>query len=627
MTQTNRNSNEVFASAMRIRCYKRTLAEIKKREAQHSVALSKQAEELRKEFISVPRGLPLKKVDVKTIPFVMPVSHPEEPKPIVRPWAEVLEDLRLVQRRRELNIRARWYARKQRRSERKSIEVRRQDLRALREIMAKLHWCAEHIDEVKYNGVSVSEIDARERSFSSDKIRVQTENPQDLSWEDHNLPASKVKEALAMPEPRAVEPVNTCWTGGHLPAREKKRLPSFGKFNRKNYHEVIKGLHIRPNNQVVEVEPFEVYYSPRREAHILPLNLEERMKLVDPTVKASKKYLLKERYMLAKCKKYLSLETVAYKWKEEPIQRTLLDMVNGVPSGRRSYWEVDPFSLMRRYHPETEEEIRAMDIAWRVFREQEKKAFLAKRRWKYIKDSKLECIFRGMHWEFKGMVYRSDQTPRHVWREYFTLVNFLFGDNLSKAVTTEEDEVQFSKYLHLDEVTVSEGTYEHERFDNDPFSYDPYRGAAWYSRAISGKDDLDMDTMPELEDEGNEVMGFWLTTIIGQRFFREAFRFYTGKDKEETYLPVMVKGGEEELKKKTLRLFKKLSFTAKEIESFGTDVRYQETIRRWGRSVTPSAARQLLPVARGEYQMFKGFPVLGNIFKDIGSILAGKAVM
>lgn len=627
MVQINRNSKDVFAAAMRIRSYKRTLAAIKNREAQHSVALSKQALELRREFLSVPKGLPLKRVEVETIPFAMPVSHSEDPKPVVRPWAEVLEDLRLIQRRRELNIRARWYARKQRRTERKSIEVRRQDLRALREIMAKLHWCAEHIDEVKYHGVSVSQIDARERKFSEEKLRVQTETPKDLSWKDESLPSSKVDQALNIPDFLQAEAVTFGWAEGHLPAREKKRLPSFGKFNRKNYHEVIKGLHIRPNNQVVEKESLEVYYSPRREHYTLPLNLEERMKFVDPSVRGSQKELLKERYMLAKCKKYLSLETVAYKWKEEPIQRTLLDMVNGVPSGRRSYWEVDPFSLMRRYHPETEEEIRAMDIAWRVFREQEKKAFLAKRGWRYIKDSKLECIFRSMHWEFKGMVYRSDQTPRHVWREYFTLVNFLFGDNLSKAVTTEEDEVQFSKYLHLDEVTVSEGTYEHERFDNDPFSYDPYRGADWYSRAISGKDDLDMDTMPELEDEGNEVMGFWLTTIIGQRFFREAFRFYTGKDKEEIYLPVMVKGGEEELKKKTLRLFKKLSFTAKEIESFGIDVRYQETIRRWGRSVTPSAARQLLPVARGEYQMFKGFPVLGNILKDIGSILSEKAVM
>lgn len=603
---------------------KKVLRDMEAREAEHSTRLSKQAEELRKEFLSVPRGLPLKKVDVKGIPFTMPPVQTKDPKPIVRPWSEVLEDLRLVQRRRELNIRARWYARKQRRTERKSIEVRRRDLRALREIMAKLHWCAEHIDEVKYHGVSVSEIDARERKFSEEKLRVQTETPKDLSWKDESLPSSKVDQALSIPDFLQAEPVTFGWAEGHLPAREKKRLSSFGKFNRKNYHEVVKGLHVRPNNQVVEKESLEVYYSPRREEYTpLPLNLEERMKFVDPAVKGSKKELLKERYMLAKCKKYLSLETVAYKWKEEPIQRTLLDMVNGVPSGRRSYWEVDPFSLMRRYQPQTEAEIRNMQIAWEVFKEQEMKTFLAKRRWRSIKPEDFQKLF----WEFGGRIYRSDQTPRHVWREYFTLVNFLFGDNLSKAVTTEEDEVQFSKYLHLDEVTVSEGTYEHERFDNDPFSYDPYRGAAWYSRAISGKDDLDMEILPELNEEGNEVMGFWLTTIIGQRFFREAFRFYTGKDKEETYLPVMVKGGEEELKKKTLKLFKKLSFTAKEIESFGTDVRYQETIRRWGRSVTPSAARQLLPVARAEYQMFKGFPVLGNIFKDIGSILAGKAVM
>lgn len=624
MKQSKRNSKEVFASAMRVRCYKRTLAEIKKREAQHSIALSKQELELRREFLSVPKGLPLKRVEVETTPFTMPVVEHEDPKPVVRPWAEVLEDLRLAQYRRERNIRARWLARKQRRAERKSIEVRRQDLRALREIISKLHWCAEHIDEVKYNGVPVFEIDARERKFSEEKLRVQTETPKDLSWEDHNLPASKVKEALAIPEPEVVEPVNRGWTDGHLPARETKRLPSFGRFDRRNYHEVVKGLHVRPNNQVVEKESLEVYYSPRREVHILPLNLEERMKIVDPAVKGSKKELLRERYMLAKCKKYLSLDTVAYRWEDEPVQRTLLDMVNGVPSGRRSYWKVDPFSLMRRYQPQTEAEVRNMQIAWEVFKEQEMKTFLAKRRWRSIKSENFQKLF----WEFKGKVYRSDQTPRHVWREYFTLVNFLFGDNLSKAVTTEEDEVQFSKYLHLDEVTVSEGTYEHERWDNDPYEHDLYsEGYGWFNRAATGREEIDMDLLPEADEEANEVMGFWLTTIIGQRFFREAFRFYTGKEKEGTCLPVMIKGGEEELKKKTLRLFKKLSFSAKEIESFGTDVRYQETIRRWGKSVTPSAARQLLPVARGEYQMFKSFPVLGNMFKDIGSILAEKAVM
>ena len=99
MTQTNRNSKEVFVSAMRIRCYKRTLAEIKKREAQHSIALSKQALELSREYLSVSRGMPLKKVDVRGIPFTLPRVQTDDPKPMVRPWAEVLEDPMLVERR------------------------------------------------------------------------------------------------------------------------------------------------------------------------------------------------------------------------------------------------------------------------------------------------------------------------------------------------------------------------------------------------------------------------------------------------------------------------------------------------------------------------------------------------
>ena len=76
---------------------------------------------------------------------------------------------------------------------------------------------------------------------------------------------------------------------------------------------------------------------------------------------------------------------------------------------------------------------------------------------------------------------------------------------------------------------------------------------------------------------------------------------------------------------KAMKFFKALSFSIKEIEGFGTDPRYEETVRRWSRMVTPASARQLLPVARREYQIFKNFPALGELFKKIGAILAEKA--
>lgn len=538
---------------------------------------------------------------------------------------EVLAKLQAVALSHRREVFSRWYERKRVRAAQKDLEIKRQDLQKIREFIDRLRWCQEHHDAVKYRGKSVTEIDAAAiaRKMAEEKLRVQQETPADLGWSDNSFPTGRLEEVKAMPDPLPKEEPYPM-VPGTLDVPDIREINPLPPIKRGNYELVPfrkpkwSTNILRPKGRMKRKDRLEVYHSPRKKIRKeVPLDLNERMMTLPAEEKIRRRELLHERYMLARCKRNLNLD-IKFKWVEEPGERTLLDMLNGVQPYTRSYWKPDIFSGMKLFTPENDGEKLWLEFQWLSFVTGELEEYLRKRKKKFFKKED----FFGMFWVFDGQVYRRDKTPRHVWREYFSLMNFLLGDETTKPVTTEEDEVQFSKYLHLDEVTVSEGTYEHERFDNDPYAPNPYRGSAWFSHAVSGKEELDMQLLPEADEEANEVLGYYESTIIGQRFFRESLKYYTGK---EVNIPSFVKGGEEELVAKAMKFFKALSFSIKEIEGFGTDPRYEETVRRWSRMVTPASARQLLPVARREYQIFKNFPALGELFKKIGAILAEKA--
>ncbi len=54
----------------------------------------------------------------------------------------------------------------------------------------------------------------------------------------------------------------------------------------------------------------------------------------------------------------------------------------------------------------------------------------------------------------------------------------------------EEDPMEFVHGIDLSEVEISDGDYYFDRPDNDPYEYDPYRGADWYQRAVYGDNSL-----------------------------------------------------------------------------------------------------------------------------------------
>ena len=54
----------------------------------------------------------------------------------------------------------------------------------------------------------------------------------------------------------------------------------------------------------------------------------------------------------------------------------------------------------------------------------------------------------------------------------------------------EEDPMEFVHGIDLAEVEVSDGGYYFDHPNNDPYEYDPYRGADWYQRAVYGDSSL-----------------------------------------------------------------------------------------------------------------------------------------